>query len=97
MTESPPPGVNTTPTLVFFDFSGLSGVAPSATATGSVTGKVRLSVGTPATKLVAVELNHDCPSDGARNPVLYAERNAMPLAGSKRPLTFQLLVLPKSL
>ena len=34
-----PPGVNTTPTLVFLDFSGLSGVAPSAFATGSVTGK----------------------------------------------------------
>ena len=63
------------------------GGPPPPPATGSLTGKVRLSVGTPATKLVAVELNQDCPSEGARNPVLNAARNASPSAGSRRPLT----------
>jgi hypothetical protein len=47
--------------------------------------------------LVAVEEKNDCPSDGARKPVLAAPRRMRCVTGSKRTVTLPSAVLPKSL
>ena len=70
------PVCNTAPTERFFDFSGSSACAPSATAIGSDTGKVEISNGTPLMKFVDVVAKYCCCSDGARKPVDAELRNA---------------------
>ena len=79
------------------DVSGVSGFAPRAFATGSLTGKVLFSNGTPPMKFVAVELNHCCAKCGARNPVLTDARIANGFVIANRVASFPVLLLPKSL
>ena len=67
-----------TPAVALREFSGLSGTAPSAWAAGEATGRVSDSTGTSPcprfTKFVAVDEKNDCPSDGARKPLLTLAR-----------------------
>jgi hypothetical protein len=48
-------------------------------------------------KFVDTAENHDCPSEGARNPVLAAARKISGLAGEYRSVSLPFVVLPKSL
>src|SRR5207249_6616620 len=79
-------GVTASPALRLTDFSSLSGLAPRALAAGWSTGKMPISSGAPAMKLVTTLLKWICPRPGARNPVLPAARTvrrggALPAAG----------------
>ncbi len=66
----------TAPSEKFTDSSASSGLAPSASATGSSTGKVAMSNGTPLMKLVEVVAKYCCCSDGARKPFCSEPRSA---------------------
>ncbi len=67
---------NTAPSEKLMDFSASSGCAPSACATGSLTGKVVMSNGTPLMKFVEVVAKYCCCSEGARNPFCSEPRSA---------------------
>ena len=96
--EKPPlAGFQVKPMLSLVDFSGLSALEPSATAAGFLTGKVRMSNGTPPMKFVEVALKLDWARCGARNPVLTEPRTANSLVNSKRVANLTVLLLPKSL
>ena len=90
-------GFHVAPMLLLSEVSGLSACAPSALATGSVTGNVLFSNGTPLTKFVEVALNHCCAKCGARNPVLTDARIANGFVIANRVASFPVLLLPKSL
>jgi hypothetical protein len=81
----------------FRDVSALSGEEPSASASGDEAVNVLMSNGTPATKLVAVEENHSCISEGARKPVLTDPRSARPCTTWSREENLPVVVDPKSL
>jgi len=93
-------GVNTTPAPALRDVSGLSGAAPSARAAGDATGSVSDSTGTRpcprSRKFVAVDEKKDCPSDGARKPVLSEPRTMTWVIGSTRAVSLPSTVPPKS-
>ena len=58
------------------DFSGFSGVDPSACAAGAFTASVAISTGNPPMKLVDVVVKNCWCSDGARKPLEIEPRSA---------------------
>ena len=89
--------MTTTPALACREFSGLSGTAPSTCAGAESTGSVSDSTGTSPCprfrKLVAVDEKNDCPSDGARKPVLSEPRTTKRGSGCTRAVSLPSTVL----
>ena len=94
-------GVIAAPAVRCRECSGLSGTAPRTCAAGELTGSVSDSTGTSPCprfrKLVAVDEKNDCPSDGARKPVLTEPRTMKRGSICTRAVTLPSTVLPKSL
>jgi hypothetical protein len=80
---SPPIGVKVTPAPKLRDFSGSSGCAPSALATGENTGNVPISIKAPPTLFVDVVANDCWAKLGALKPVETEPRKATPSIISK--------------
>ena len=84
--ERPDAASITTPALACIEFSGLSGCAPSTCAGGRAhrqRQRLERHQALPGTlrKLVAVDEKNDCPSDGARKPVLSEPRTTKRAVG----------------